>query len=76
MPRLTPLSCKKIEAKLVKLGFSLDYMDGNICYYVKNAINGEELVVQVHRHPVERGVPVIQNILRVGKITREEWINA
>lgn len=51
-------------------------MDGNICYYVKNAINGEELVVQVHRHPVERGVPVIQNILRVGKITREEWINA
>lgn len=74
MPRLTPLTCKQIERKLTKLGFNLDYTDGNICYYTR-IVDGKEAVVQVHRHPGERGLDIIKTIIRTGNISRDEWMN-
>lgn len=74
MPRLIPLTCKRIEQKLVRLGFLLDHTDASsICYYTK-VLDREELVVQVHRHPGDKGIDVIKNILRNGNISREEWL--
>ena len=76
MSKLTPLNCKRIEKKLVKLGFVLDYTDASsACFYVK-VLEGNEVVVQVHRHPGDKGLEVISAILRNGKIDREDWIAA
>lgn len=73
--RLTPLSCKKIEKKLLKLGFILDDVDGSKRFFKKKE-NGHDFVVQVHFHPGDKSVEIISGILRNGNISRNDWIRA
>lgn len=73
--RLTPLHPKKIEKKLVNLGFKFDHEDGSIRYYLK-AKDGKLFVVQVHFHPKDKSVEIIQGILRNGGISRKEWLDS
>lgn len=73
--RLTPLHPAKIEKKLRKLGFILDYEDGSIRFYVREK-KGRVYVVQVHFHPEEKGLDVIRSIIRTGGISRDEWLSA
>ncbi|MFH1077890.1 MAG: hypothetical protein V1745_01230 [Patescibacteria group bacterium] len=72
--RLVPLHPRKIEKKLLSIGFVLDAVDGNIRYFVRWK-GGVAFVVQVHFHPEEKGLDVIRSILRTGGISRDEWLN-
>jgi predicted RNA binding protein YcfA (HicA-like mRNA interferase family) len=73
--KLTPLGCREIERKLRALGFVKDHEDGNIRHWFRMR-QGKEQVVQVHWHPGERGIDIIQSVLRTGGISREEWLSA
>lgn len=74
MPRITPLSCRDIERKLLAIGFELDHVDGAIRYYCR-AKNGVVALVQVHFHPGDKDPSTISAILRTGKISRHEWLD-
>lgn len=73
--RLTPLTCRQIEKKLLKLGFSHGHNDKSIRFYEKQ-VDGVTVLVQVHFHPGEKGIEVIRSILRTGRIERDEWLRA
>jgi len=73
--RLTPLSCSKIEKKLLKLGFKHDRTDDAIRFYSR-IVGGKYFLVQVHFHPGDKGIEVVRSILRTGGIDRSDWIKA
>jgi len=74
-PRLSPLSPRKIEKKLKRLGFKQHKTDGS-CRYWNREKDGRIFVVQVHDHPGDKGLDVIESILRNGHIGRDEWLSA
>jgi predicted RNA binding protein YcfA (HicA-like mRNA interferase family) len=74
-PRLSPLPPAKIEKKLKRLGFGLDKVDGSCRFWKRTDKAGLVWIVQVHDHPVDKGLDVITAILRNGGISREDWLS-
>jgi predicted RNA binding protein YcfA (HicA-like mRNA interferase family) len=69
MPRITPISSRKLGKVFEKAGFRLVRQEGDHCVYVKMGIARPVVI------PVRRDVPVfvIKNNLRTAGISREQY---
>jgi len=69
MPRLTPVSWKKLICVFKKAGFVLDRKSGDHHVYVKDGIL-RPLIIPAYP---EIDVHIIQSLIKTAKLTREEY---
>lgn len=69
MPRITPVSSRKLGKLFERAGFKLARQEGGHCIYVKAGVYRPVVI------PMRRDVPVlvIKNNLRTAGISREEY---
>ncbi len=69
MPRITPVSSRKLGKVFERAGFRLARQEGDHCIYVKAGVIRSVVI------PISRDVPVwiIKNNLRTAGISREDY---
>ena len=72
MSRLTPVSRTELIKRLKKMGFEGPYPGSDHDYMVR----GDNFVRIPNPHRREIGVNLLSEILREGRISREEWFSA
>ena len=72
MSRLTPVSRADLIKRLKKIGFEGPYPGSDHDYMVR----GDSFVRIPNPHKREIGVNLLSEILREGRISREEWFLA
>lgn len=70
MPKLSPISQKKFISKLIKLGFSGPFQEGNHPYMVCGSIT----LTIPNPHDGDISVDLLVRILRQAGISRQEWL--
>ena len=70
MPRLVPVSWKKLECVFIRAGFEFARQVGSHRTYVKKGIN-RPIVIPAHRKPIKPFV--INNNLRTAGMSRDEY---
>jgi len=70
MPRITPLSQKKLISKLKSFGFAGPYQEGKHPYMIK----GELSLTVPNPHEKTISVDLIVRILKQAGISKTEWV--
>jgi predicted RNA binding protein YcfA (HicA-like mRNA interferase family) len=70
MPRITPVSWKKLEAIFLRAGFKFKHQSGSHRTYIKPGIP-RPVVLPMHNKPV--ATFIIQNNLKTAGISRDEY---
>lgn len=71
MPKLQPLSQRKLVQKLRKLGFLGPYQAGKHPYMIKNDI----VLTTPNPHEKDVSADLLIRILRQGNIKKDDWKN-
>lgn len=73
--RITPLSCQKIERKLLRLGFKFTYSNGAVRFYEREK-DGTISIVSIHWHHGDKSADIVRDeIFKNGNISRKEWLS-
>ena len=71
MPKLVPISQRKLIVKLKKFGFVGPYQEGKHPYMIKGNIS----ITIPNPHDGQIGVDLLRRILGQAGISRTDWIN-
>ena len=69
MPRLTPISRRKLIRRLTKLGFTGPYIGGRHQFMLR----GNQRLILPNPHQGDISAGLLARILRRANITRKEW---
>ena len=69
MPRLTPISRRKLIRRLTKLGFTGPYVGGRHQFMLR----GNQRLILPNPHEGDISAGLLSRILRRANITRKEW---
>lgn len=70
MPKLSPISRRRLIQKLRKLGFQGPYSGRRHQYMVKNS----QIIFIPNPHKKDIGVPILKQIIKQLKVKREDFI--
>ena len=69
MPRLTPISRRKLIRRLTKLGFTGPYVSGRHQFMLR----GKQRLILPNPHQGDISAGLLARLLRRANITRKEW---